>query len=126
VLHEALPILRTTLADGRPLETGIVASYLGLLSRHPDSLIARKVGIECARQVTRWAADVLAAGWPGTERGRRLCDDLDARLRPEGNRLNPGTTADLITTALFAALRDGTVELPRPAGQAGWSGADEV
>jgi triphosphoribosyl-dephospho-CoA synthase len=126
VLHEALPILRTTLADGQPLETGIVASYLGLLSLHPDSLIVRKVGIERARDVTRWAADVLAAGWPGTERGRRLCDDLDARLRMEGNRLNPGTTADLVTAALFAALRDGTIRFPRHAGQAGWSGADKV
>ena len=42
-------------------------------------------------------------------------------LRSRGNQLNPGTTADLVTAALFAALRDGTIPLPRPAGSASWS-----
>jgi triphosphoribosyl-dephospho-CoA synthetase len=41
--------------------------------------------------------------------------------RSWGNQLNPGTTADLVTAALFAALRDGTIQLPRPAGSASWS-----
>ena len=42
-------------------------------------------------------------------------------LRSRGNQLNPGTTADLVTAALFAALRNGTIQLPRLAGPASWS-----
>ena len=68
----------------------------------------------------RRAAEVLAAGWP--ERARpRLLRAIDLAARP-WRRLNPGTTADLVTAALFAALRDGTIQLPRPAGPASWSG----
>ena len=115
VLQEALPTLRTALGDGQPLETAIISSYLDLLSRHTDSLIARKFGVERAREVSLWAGEVITAGWPASETSRKLCGDLDARLRQEGNRLNPGTTADLVTAALFAALREGTVRLPRPA-----------
>ena len=51
-----------------------------------------------------------------------MCGELDAHLRSQGNRFNPGTTADLVTAALYAALRDGTIPLPRPAAEAGWSG----
>ena len=49
VLHEALPTLRTALADGQPLETAIISSYLDLLSRHPDSLIAKVRQGACPR-----------------------------------------------------------------------------
>ena len=45
VLHEALPASEDALAAGQPLETAIVTAYLDLLSRHPDSLIARKAGL---------------------------------------------------------------------------------
>ena len=41
VLHEALPELRRLLQAGRTLESTIVAVYLNVLARHPDSLIAR-------------------------------------------------------------------------------------
>ena len=66
--HEALPALRRPpWRTGQPLETAIVTAYLDLLARHPDSLIARKVGLERAREVSRRAAEVLAAGWPAAE-----------------------------------------------------------
>ncbi len=44
VLREALPILRDSLHTGVPLETAIIASYLHLLARHPDSLICANTG----------------------------------------------------------------------------------
>ena len=46
VLGEALPVLRESLNAGRPIETAIVTAYLHLLARHPDSLIARKSGLD--------------------------------------------------------------------------------
>jgi triphosphoribosyl-dephospho-CoA synthase len=121
VLREALPALRTALRRGEPVEIASVSSYLDLLSRHPDSLIARKFGLERARQVSLWAAEVIAAGWPITDRARSLCDALDVRLRSAANRLNPGTTADLVTAALFAALREGAIPLSGPTGVVDWS-----
>jgi triphosphoribosyl-dephospho-CoA synthase len=98
-----------------------VAAYLTVLAHHPDTLIARKLGRDEACEASRRASDVLAAGWPVRPEGRSLCDAFDAWLREDGHGRNPGATADLITAALFAALRDGTIALPRPAGPAGWS-----
>ena len=57
VLGEALPALQGTLAAGRPLETAIVSTHLNILARHPDSLIARKAGLEHARAVSQRASE---------------------------------------------------------------------
>jgi triphosphoribosyl-dephospho-CoA synthase len=121
VFSEALPALGASLAAGRPLETAIVTAYLTVLANHSDTLIARKRGWDEARAASRRAADVLAAGWPDRDEGRARCDEFDAWLRQDGHARNPGATADLIAAALFAALRDGTIPLPRPAGRSGWS-----
>jgi triphosphoribosyl-dephospho-CoA synthase len=112
VLSEALPVLRESLTASQPLETAIVTTYLQLLARHPDSLIARKYGSTQAALVSRRAAELLEAGWPDTDQGRHRCEAFDAWLRHPSNRFNPGTTADLVTAALYAALRDGTIGLP--------------
>jgi len=121
VLQEVLPMIRAALQGGHLLETAIIAAFLGTLARHPDSLIVRKAGQEAARSASRQAAEVLQAGWPGTALSQHRLHELDAWLRSRANQLNPGTTADLVTAALFAALRDGTIQLPRPAGPAGWA-----
>jgi triphosphoribosyl-dephospho-CoA synthase len=121
VLHEAVPALRGALAGGQTLETAIVTAYLGLLAEHPDTLIARKRGWDEARAASGRARVVLAAGWPEQAAARELCAAFDAWLRAEGHARNPGATADLVAAALFAGLRDGTIELPRPAGPSGWS-----
>jgi triphosphoribosyl-dephospho-CoA synthase len=112
VFDDALPPLRDALALGLALETAIVATHLSLLSRHPDSLIFRKAGLECAREVSRRAADVLSAGWPDRPAAVEMCTAFDDWLRDPSRRYNPGTTADLVTAALYAALRDGTIRVP--------------
>jgi triphosphoribosyl-dephospho-CoA synthase len=112
VFDDALPVLEKSIYLGRSVETSIVAAHLTLLSRHPDSLIVRKAGVERAREVSRRAGDVLAAGWPDRADALRLCAEFDEWLRDPGRRLNPGTTADLVTAALYAALRDGTIPVP--------------
>ena len=37
---------------------------------------------------------------------------FDYWLRQPANRFNPGTTADIVTAALYAALREGTIKCP--------------
>jgi len=111
VFGEVLPALCASLDAGLPLETAIIFSYLKLLARHPDSLIARKFGPAWANEVSHRAAELLKAGWPVKHDAHRLFEGLDSWLRHPVNRFNPGTTADLVTAALYAALRDGIVNL---------------
>ena len=86
--------------------------YLELLSEYPDSLIARRRGIEVAHKAAALARDVLAAGEPGNEAYEEALADFDFWLRADGHRRNPGTTADLIAAGLFAALREGKLLPP--------------
>jgi triphosphoribosyl-dephospho-CoA synthase len=122
VMREALPMIQNALWKGHPLENAILAAHLGMLARHHDSLILRKAGRAVAEAVRQRAALVLDSGWPEDALGRRRCQEFDTFLRDRDCPLNPGTTADLVTAALFAALRDGTIKLPRPAGPSNWSG----
>ena len=52
-------------------------------------------------------AGSLRAGGLHTARGRAAARRLDRALRADGNRLNPGASADLVTAALFVALLEG-------------------
>ncbi len=88
---------------GQPANA-IVQCYLTLLADVPDTLIARKRGIETATQVSYQAAETLALGGTFTPQGQRALAELDRRLRDERHTLNPGTTADLTTAAIFLLL----------------------
>jgi triphosphoribosyl-dephospho-CoA synthase len=96
------------------VEAAIVDSQLRWLAAYPDSLIARKHGPAVAEEVRKWAADVLALGGIETAAGRTAGVALDKHLRSDGNKLNPGTTADLITACLFVALRENMVTPSAP------------
>jgi triphosphoribosyl-dephospho-CoA synthase len=110
VLRTLLPWLLET--PDRPGPERIVHAHVRLMSRFPDTLIARKCGRSVADESAARATAVLEAGPPGSEAYLRALGDLDFWLRSDGNRRNPGTTADLIAAALFAGLREGTIGLP--------------
>jgi triphosphoribosyl-dephospho-CoA synthase len=99
-----LPALTAALGDGLRPRDAVVEVALRLLAAVPDTLIARKRGADEARRVAEGARQVLAAGGVGSRRGRTALAGFDAALRRDGNALNPGTTADLVTAVLFAAL----------------------
>jgi triphosphoribosyl-dephospho-CoA synthase len=96
------------------VEAAIIDSQLRWLAQYPDSLIGRKNGAAVAADVQRRAAEVLKLGGIATLEGRRAGVELDRHLRSDGNRLNPGTTADLITACLFVALRENKVAPSAP------------
>jgi triphosphoribosyl-dephospho-CoA synthase len=102
-----LPALVRALHDGLGPRAATVELYLALLGAIPDTLIARKRGRGTAERVSAGAARVVAAGGVRSEAGRLAMEELDASLRRDGNALNPGTTADLVTAVLFAALLEG-------------------
>jgi triphosphoribosyl-dephospho-CoA synthase len=91
------------------VEAAVIDSQLRWLAEYPDSLIARKNGPAVAEDVRSRAAEVLRLGGIATPEGRRAGVALDRHLRSDGNKLNPGTTADLITACLFVALRENKV-----------------
>jgi triphosphoribosyl-dephospho-CoA synthase len=102
VFDLALPTLREQIDAGRPVERAIVATHLAILAERPDTLIARKRGVEVAAEASRRAAAVRNAG-PAE------FAEFDA------------TSADLVTAALFLALRDGTIDPGATLARLGWS-----
>jgi triphosphoribosyl-dephospho-CoA synthase len=98
--------------DGLPLSDAIVQAFLQQLAEFPDSLIARKRGLETAQNVSRRAAAALGSGKPGEVAYKRGVKELDFWLRSDGHRLNPGTSADLIAAGLFVLLRDQRLNWP--------------
>ena len=104
-----LPVLAHGLGDGLRPRDAIVELALQLLAEVPDTLIARKRGADAAGRVAADAREVLAAGGVRSAPGRLTLSAFDASLRQDGNALNPGTTADLVTGVLFVALLEGVL-----------------
>ncbi len=99
-----LPTLKRYRDATPDLRTAIVQTYLTILATVPDSLIARKAGVQRATAISREAGRLLEAGGAETAAGRRRLLGFDRRLRRRGNLLNPGTTADLTAASLFVAI----------------------
>ena len=89
VLGETLPALRESLQAGSPIETAIVAAFLRLLARHPDSLIVRKHGLAQAIEVSCRAAELIDAGWPECEKAWGRLGHFDSWLRHAGQPIQP-------------------------------------
>jgi triphosphoribosyl-dephospho-CoA synthase len=101
-----LPALWEARLRGSDFSSAIVQTFLSILSRVPDTLIARKRGFETAGRISRQAGDVLSRGGVFTSDGRAGVAEMDRALRDESHALNPGTTADLTAAAVFLALLD--------------------
>jgi triphosphoribosyl-dephospho-CoA synthase len=100
----ALARLRRALSRGLSLLDAIAQAHIEVMARVPDTLIARKAGTEAAASVADRARAVMRAGGVGTRKGLAAARRLDRDLRRGGNRLNPGTSADLVAAALFVWL----------------------
>jgi triphosphoribosyl-dephospho-CoA synthase len=57
---------------------------------------------------------LLSLGGLDTLEGRAAGVELDTHLRSDGNKLNPGTSADLVAACLFVALREGKIQPSAP------------
>jgi triphosphoribosyl-dephospho-CoA synthase len=107
--ERGLPALADALGDGLRARDATVELALRLLAAVPDTLIARKRGPEAAARVAAGAREVLGAGGVRSAGGRAALAGFDASLRRDGNALNPGTTADLVSAVLFVALLEGVL-----------------
>ena len=106
VYDDVFTVGLATLRDARKRRLGqswaTLAVYLGFLGTAPDTHVARKLGLDAAETIRReaapWRAALEAAADPN-----ELLDGLlewDASLK--ARRLNPGASADLTVTTLFA------------------------
>lgn len=104
-----VPWLREELiGTAKPLEA-ICRLQLRWLAHEPDGLIARKAGADTAVEVQRRAAAILPLCLSRSMSVAEQAEvrELDQYLRGDGHRLNPGTTADLITAAILVLLLQG-------------------
>ncbi|MCX8150676.1 MAG: triphosphoribosyl-dephospho-CoA synthase [Candidatus Bathyarchaeota archaeon] len=104
---QAYPYLLQTLKTKGDLNRAIVHTFLKVLAEHPDTFIARKVGKQKAQEISQDAQIALEQGGLETLAGRKAINDLDQKLRSSGNRLNPGTTADIIAATLSLCTLSG-------------------
>ncbi|MFX1484045.1 MAG: triphosphoribosyl-dephospho-CoA synthase [Promethearchaeota archaeon] len=102
-LKKVYPYLNKVTDDLENLEEGIVQTFIWLLSLRPDGLIKKKAGEKRAEEVRSLAEKIMAA-WNQRSEPVDVMVKLDRELRKEGNLLNPGTTADIVSAAILCKL----------------------
>ncbi len=102
-----LPYLVRELQANGDVNTAVVDTYLRILSQIPDTLVARKLGIDKAKEISLQAKQVLKAGGMKTAGGRVAVRKMDKTLRRLEHGYNPGTTADLTASTLSVLLLSG-------------------
>jgi len=104
ILDEGLPYFFNTFSTYKDINIATVNTFLFLLSKHPDTLIIRKSGKESAMNTSKSALQILQYEGISSEEGLRLTKKLDKELQGNKGKLNPGTTADLVSGVIFCAL----------------------
>lgn len=117
----SLPTLTSLLHARYPLRWVVIGTFIHLLSEVPDTLIARKVGRDWANRIADHARTIRDSwwqtsvpDWPAFREQSEVAitaalQDLDFLLRSDGNRRNPGTTADLVAAGLLLAILTGVL-----------------
>lgn len=95
---DAASFLRKELAKGSDWNDAVVDTYLYVLSKTADTLVARKHGWDKARELSEKAARAIRLGGMKTIDGRRYVESLDSELAVAG--INPGASADIVATAI--------------------------
>ncbi len=99
------PSLKRWEREADRFEEACVNALLEVMSRRPDTHIARRRGIHVARIAQRLASDVLSEGGALTRRGLRYLRELDNYLRRIDAR--PGSSADVLAAAIGVRLLEG-------------------
>jgi triphosphoribosyl-dephospho-CoA synthase len=100
------PALKQAWDAQKDARRAIVHAYLTILAKVPDTLIGRKRGEALARHVSDRAQEILDAGCIFSAEGRQAIAAFDLELRDANHSLNPGTTADITTAAIFLVLME--------------------
>jgi len=101
------PYFARQIEERLDVNTATVHTFLKILSEVPDTLIARKVGLTKAKEVSAQAKKVLEAGGLTTLSGKENLWKLDEKLRDPAHQFNPGTTADITAAVLAVSILNG-------------------
>ncbi len=85
--------------ETKDIDQALLSCFMIILSTVEDSLIIRKMGIKTAQEISADAREILDQGMDPKE-----IKTFDKKLRNNGNRLNPGSTADLVAASLMIAF----------------------
>ncbi len=96
------PTIKDEFGKNPDINASILRCFFEILSRVPDTLIARKNTPDIALEVSNEARIVLENGLNPKDIAA-----LDSKLRCEGNKYNPGTTADLTASSIMVAFLNG-------------------
>jgi len=100
------PFLHETL-ERASLEDAITHCFLWILSEQTDTLLIARHGKEEAEKVTALVKEIMEAGGYLTDEGQKMAAGLNSELVERG--MNPGTSADLVTAAIYVELLGGYV-----------------
>jgi triphosphoribosyl-dephospho-CoA synthase len=106
-IKTGLSALNWSLAVRNDINLAIIDAYLAILSNYPDTLVKRKFGEEVAQRLSKRATDIINVGGALTIEGRRELEGFDIELREAEEKINPGTTADIIASTIFIYLLTG-------------------
>ena len=104
ILEIGLPYFREKFEFFNDINIATVNTFLKLLSEYEDTLIIRKSGRDAAKRVKKLAKEIILMNGIATKRGIKKVREFDEYLQQEEGKLNPGTTADILTGILFCAL----------------------
>ncbi|CAB3287941.1 Triphosphoribosyl-dephospho-CoA protein [Methanocaldococcus lauensis] len=100
ISFEGYELLKKYYKELNNINLAVTKTFLNILAEYPDTLIARKKGFETALKVSKMAKDVLK------NFNEQKVKEFDNYLAKDGNKLNPGTTADLIASSLMIFILD--------------------
>jgi len=112
------PTILKVFRETGDINIATVHTFLKILSKSPDTFIARKIGLKeekdvakavrVGRKKSKWisetAESILKLGGLKTKEGRRALYGFDRLLHRAGGELNPGTSADLTAASLMIAI----------------------
>jgi triphosphoribosyl-dephospho-CoA synthase len=96
------PTIKDEFEKNPDIKVSILRCFFEVLSKVPDTLIARKNTRDIAIEVSNEARAVLEKGLNPKDIAA-----FDSKLRSHGNKYNPGTTADLTASSIMVAFLDG-------------------
>lgn len=114
------PTFMKIVNETKNVNIATVHTFLEILSKEPDTFIARKVGAKLgikdakeavnvglneAKKVSEMAKEAIELGGLKTKKGKMKIKEMDSILYSK--RLNPGTTADLTASSIMLALLSG-------------------
>lgn len=102
--QEVVGTVDDAMSRSLPATVAVVDAQLRLMATSVDTLIARKCGDDLAAEAMYRAAKCLQHDSLSAR------NEFDAWLREDGNRRNPGTTADMIAASLYWLLRPSDAE----------------